>query len=163
MSDVDTRSGYVLGPGEGESIWFLGTLMTVKAGGKETNGAFTLLEWSAPVGFAPPPHVHYEEDEAFFIFEGDMSVTCGDDSWQAGPGSFVFLPKGVQHGFTVTGAKPLRGLQLTTPAGFERFISESGTPAETGTLPEPSAPDIPRLLAAAGHNNIEIMLPTAVE
>ena len=37
-------SGYVLPNGDGQGIWFLGTLMTVKAGHAQTHGAFTLLE-----------------------------------------------------------------------------------------------------------------------
>ena len=163
MSVELMRSGYVLGAGEGESTWFLGTLMTVKAGGAQTDGAFTLLEWTAPAGFAPPPHVHHAEDEVFYVIEGEMAVRCGDEGWQVGPGSFVFLPRGVEHGFTVTSDVPLRGLQLTTPSGFEQFIAESGEPARTPTLPSPAAPDIPRLLAAAEKCKIEIKLPSPNE
>lgn len=159
MTAVNTAPGYVLGPDEGQSTWFLGTLMTVKAGAKETEGMFTLLEWTAPPGFSPPPHVHHVENEAFYIFEGEMKVRCGDKSWDAGPGSFVFLPRGVEHTFTITSDTPLRGLQLTTPSGFEQFIVESGEPARELTLPLPAAPDIPRLLSAAEKCNIELRLP----
>ncbi len=159
MTHTISQPGYVLDEGDGESIWFLGTLMTVKAGGAQTNNAFTLLEWSAPPGFSPPPHVHRREDEAFYILEGEMSVTCGDESWTASAGSFVFLPKGIQHGFTVTSSGPLRGLQLTSPAGFERFISEAGEPAMTASLPPAASPDIPKLLRAAERSQIEISVP----
>jgi mannose-6-phosphate isomerase-like protein (cupin superfamily) len=158
MQNQGSRAGYVLGPGEGESTWFLGTLMTVKAGEEETGGAFTLLEWSAPPGLAPPPHIHHREDEAFFIFEGEMEVRCGERTWRAGPGSFVFLPRGIEHGFTVTSAVPLHGLQLTLPSGFEQFIAESGEPAHALTQPPPSAPDVPRLLAAAEKLGVEMKL-----
>ncbi len=130
----------------------------VKAGTKETGSAFTLLEWTAPVGFAPPPHTHHVEDEAFFILEGSMTVTCGDKSWEVGPGSFVFLPHGVIHGFTVTGDGPIRGLQLTVPSGFEGFITEAGEPAGA---PASGAPDVQKLLAAATRHNIEIKAPPA--
>ncbi len=160
MTHTASQPGYVLDEGDGESIWFLGTLMTVKVGGAQTNNAFTLLEWSAPPGFSPPPHVHHQEDEAFYILEGEMSVNCGDQTWTATAGSFVFLPKGIQHGFTVISSGPLRGLQLTSPAGFERFISDAGEPAQSMTLPNPSAPDIPRLLRAAESIGVEIKLPT---
>ena len=149
-------AGYVLASGDGQTIRFLDTLMTVKAGSEETGNAFTLLEWTAPVGFAPPPHTHHAEDEAFFILEGSMRVTCGDKSWEATQGAFVFLPRGVPHGFTVTGDSPLRGLQLTVPSGFERFIAEAGSPAET---PAPTAPDFVKLLAAAARNHLEIHAP----
>ncbi|HEU0025926.1 MAG TPA: cupin domain-containing protein [Ktedonobacterales bacterium] len=156
MTDVQTGSGYALAPGDGQTIRFLDTLMTVKAGTQETGDAFTLIEWTAPVGFAPPPHTHHAEDEAFFILEGSMTVTCGEETWEATAGSFVFLPRDLIHGFTVTGDTPLRGLQLTVPAGFERFIAEAGAPAEA---PAPVTPDIPRLLAAAARRQITIHLP----
>lgn len=156
MTDVTPGPGYVLGPGDGQTTRFLDTLMTVKAGGKETGNTFTLLEWTAPVGFAPPPHTHRVEDEAFFILEGSMTVTCGDKSWDAGPGAFVFLPRGVPHGFTVTGDTPLRGLQLTVPSGFEHFIAEAGEPAQA---PATAAPNIERLLAAAAKHQVEIHMP----
>jgi quercetin dioxygenase-like cupin family protein len=139
--------GYLLPPDAGQAIWFLGTLMTVKAGKDETNGAFTLIEQLAPAGFAPPPHIHRTEDEAFYILEGEITVTCGEHVWSAAAGAFVFLPRGVPHTFAVADAGPARLLQLTTPGQFERFAAEAGEPAAQPVLPEPSTPDVPRLLA----------------
>jgi mannose-6-phosphate isomerase-like protein (cupin superfamily) len=159
MTAAPTDSGYALDPGDGQATWFLGTLMTAKAGSEQTGGAFTLLEWTAPPGFAPPLHLHQAEDEAFYILDGAMTVTCGDRSWQATPGSFVFLPRGVAHGFTVTGTSPLRGLQLTVPGGFERFMAEVGEPAQSLTLPPSAAPDVEKLLASAARHRIDILGP----
>lgn len=58
--------GYHLGPGEGKAVWFLDTIMTVKAGGDDTHDAFTLIEFAAPSGFGPPLHIHHREDEGFY-------------------------------------------------------------------------------------------------
>src|SRR5436309_2281648 len=91
--------GYVLAKGEGEGIWFLNNLMTVKAGGDNTGNAFTLIESLAPAGFGPPPHVHHAEDEAFYVLEGEATITCGDRTWSATPGSFAFLPRDIPHSF----------------------------------------------------------------
>src|SRR5260370_31929721 len=162
MAEVNTDAGYVLAPGDGQTIRFLGTLMTVKAGARETGNAFTLLEWTAPAGFAPPPHTHHVEDEAVGIREGSMTVTCGDKRGEATAGSFVFLPRGIVHGFTVTGDTPLRGLQLTAPAGFEGFIAEAGEPAQS-PAPATAAPDIEKLLAASVRHQIAIHAPPAGE
>jgi hypothetical protein len=65
-----SSAGYVLCNGDGEGIWFLGTLMTVKAGREQTRGGFTLIEQISPPGFAAPPHVHDAEEEAFYVLEG---------------------------------------------------------------------------------------------
>ena len=154
-----TTSGYALANEQGEAIWFLGTRMTVKAGGSVTNGAFTFIEAECPAGFAPPPHIHKIEDEAFYLLDGTIDVMCGDDQWQVEPGGFVFLPKGIPHGFSVIGDRSARMLQLTTPAQFEDFASEVGVPADGPGLPPAGAPDIPRLLAAAARYQIDILPP----
>lgn len=151
--------GYALAAGEGEATWFLATLMTVKAGGAQTGNAFTLLEWQAPPGFGPPPHIHHNEDEAFYVLEGALTVTCGDRTWRAEPGSFVWLPRGIVHSFVVDGNSPLKGLQITAPAGFERFIAELGEPAPALTLPPPAAPDVERLVAVSARYGVAIVGP----
>jgi mannose-6-phosphate isomerase-like protein (cupin superfamily) len=156
---VDGQRGYVLGPGEGTSdLWFLDTRMTVKAGGTQTGGAVTLLEFAAPVGFGPPRHLHQVEDEGFYVLDGELVVECGDRRWTAGPGAFVFLPHGIPHVFVVSKG-PVRGLQITTPAGFEDFIAEVGRTAAGPGLPEPGEPDIPRLVAAGARHGNEIVGP----
>src|SRR3954454_14933642 len=53
--------GYALARGEGEGLWFLEGLMTVKAGGPDTRNAFTWIEAECPAGSGPPPHIHHAE------------------------------------------------------------------------------------------------------
>lgn len=154
---LDAR-GYALGPGGGTELWFLDTRMTVKAGGAQTGGAFTLLEWSAPLGFGPPRHVHHREDEGFYVLEGELAVECGERRWTAGPGSFAFLPHGIPHVFVVTQG-PVRGLQITSPSGFENFITELGRPPTGPGLPEPSMPDVPRLVEAGQRHGNDVVGP----
>ena len=113
----------------------------------------------APAGFAPPPHVHHAEDEAFYVLEGDVTFTCGDRTWNATAGSFAFLPRDVPHQFQVSDAGPLKMLQLTLPAQFDRFAAEVGESARANTLPAPTEPDVPKLLAASAKYKIEIMPP----
>lgn len=140
------EAGYVLPADAGESLWFLDTRMTVKAGGAQTGGSFTFLHWSAPEGFGPPRHVHHREDEAFYVLAGALTVECGDQRWTAASGAFIFLPHGIPHAFLCD--EPVRGLQITSPSGFETYIAEIGHAAEREGLPEPSAPDIRQLLDA---------------
>lgn len=154
-------AGYVLAAGEGEAVWFLDTRMTVKAGGRDTGGAFTLLEWEAPEGFGPPRHVHRVEDEAFYLLAGELTVECAERRWTAGPGDFVFLPRAVPHRFVVS-AGPVRGLQVTAPAGFERFIGELGRPPAGPGLPPPSAPDVPRVIEVSGRYGVDVVGPPLV-
>jgi mannose-6-phosphate isomerase-like protein (cupin superfamily) len=152
------EKGYVLSPADGTHLWFLDTRMTIKAGGAQTGGAFAFIEWAAPLGFGPPLHVHGLDDEGFYILEGEISVECGDRTFTAGPGDFTFLPRGIPHTFLVTRG-PVRGLQITAPAGFDAFITEAARPAAGPGLPEPAEPDIPRLLAASERYQNQILGP----
>ncbi len=152
-------SSFTLGPGEGTAIWFLGTLMTLKATGATTRQALGLIEQVLPPGFAQPPHVHHGEDEAFYILDGHLTFTCGERTWDAPAGTFVFLPRDIVHGFRVVGNQPARLLQFNMPAGLEQMFAEAGEPALELTLPPVGPPQVDRLLAAMARYNVEIAGP----
>lgn len=153
---------YMLKQHEGEATWFLNTLVTYKADKDTTSGQFGLIEQLLPPGFEPPLHVHHREDEAFYILEGQITFFCDDNIFEAETGSFVFFPKDIPHRFKVSDTGSARLLQLNTPGGFERFHADMGEPTQTRTLPQPSAPDIEKLLKLAEQYGFEI-LPKATE
>lgn len=149
---------YVRTRPEGESLWFLGTLMTIKASRAETAGQFSLIEQVLPLGFAPPLHVHHAEDEAFYVLEGALTFFCGGQIMSAPSGAFVYLPKDIPHSFRVDQA-PARLLQWTVPAGFEQFHVEVGEPAPRLTLPPAGPLVVDKLLALAPNYQVEILGP----
>jgi mannose-6-phosphate isomerase-like protein (cupin superfamily) len=128
-----------VGAGEGDAYWFLGTLITIKATGEDTGGAFSLLEQLAPPGFGPPLHVHHREDEPFLVLEGRVRFRCGDQEFLVEGGGYVFLPKGIPHTFRIEGSTSARLMQMTLPPGFERVVQEIGVPAPVRRLPPPGA------------------------
>ena len=67
-------------------------------------------------------HVHKEEDDAFYILEGELTFTFGAREAAAPPGTFVLVPPGVEHGFRNDGELPVRMLNIHAPAGFDRRI-----------------------------------------
>jgi quercetin dioxygenase-like cupin family protein len=149
---------------EGASYWFLGTLITLKASAQTTNGAFSLIEQVAPVGFAPPRHVHHAEDEAFYILDGELTFFLDEQTLQAPTGTYVYLPRGVPHSFRVGGTAPARLLQWTYPAGLEQFFVESGVPTNDLIVPPPAPAEvvqeaIRQLLALAPNYKLEILGP----
>ncbi len=150
---------YALGEAEAEAIWFIGTLATLKGLGDKTGGALALVELTHPPGFATPRHVHHAADEGFYVLEGAVRGFCGERRWRATRGAFVWLPRGIPHGYAVDGDETLRTLAFTVPAGFERFVADAGAPAAARTLPPPGAPDIEKLLAAGATYNIETLGP----
>jgi mannose-6-phosphate isomerase-like protein (cupin superfamily) len=67
-------------------------------------------------------HIHPDEDDAFYIVEGEMTFVLADGDVAAPPGTFVLVPPGVEHGFRNDGEQPVRMLNLHAPAGFDRRI-----------------------------------------
>lgn len=147
-------SAYALAREAGEAVWFLGTKMIVKATGAATGGAFGLIEQVLPPGFAPPPHIHHAEDEAFYLLEGEGEFFCGDKSWSAKPGTFIFFPRGIVHGFRIGDTMPARLLQLNSPAGVERMFIEAGQPVTPLTAELPPLPRIEQIIALAPRYQI---------
>lgn len=158
---TDSARGYHLAADEGDAYDFLSTLSIVKAAGAATNNALAVVEQRLPAGFSPPPHIHHHEDEAFYLLSGRLVAHLGGQQIAAEKGSFLWLPRGVQHGFVV-GDEPCSMLIITTPAGFERFVADVGSPTATyDRLPEPREPDVPRLIEIAGRYGIEFPSPPA--
>jgi mannose-6-phosphate isomerase-like protein (cupin superfamily) len=140
-------------------VWFLATRMSVLATAETTAGAIGLIEALVPPGFSPPLHVHSREDEPMYVIEGRVSYQVGDHRFEAAPGSFVFLPRGVPHSFVVEGNMPARILELVLPGGMERFHVEAGRPAEGLGLPPPGPPDIALLDQVAARYGIQHVGP----
>jgi len=154
-----TADAQCLRADEGRAIWFLSNRMTIKATSASTGGAFGLVESLIAPGFSPPLHVHHREDESFWVLEGELTMRCGDRSFRAGPGSFVFLPRDVPHTFVVEGDVPARMLTLLTPGGGEGVFIEGGRPAEEEGLPPAGPPDIEKLKRVSERFGAEIVGP----
>ena len=159
MTEAASVRPYLRRDGEGEALWFLGSLMTTKATGAETGGRLTVVEFVNPPGFAPPLHRHLEEDELFYVLSGTAEFRCDGDTFSAGPGDFVLLPARLPHTFIVGTDEPLRSLQITTPSGFEQFAAEVGEPARARRLPDPGPIDPAALGHAAARHSIELLGP----
>jgi mannose-6-phosphate isomerase-like protein (cupin superfamily) len=150
-------------PGQGEAWWWVGVLATIKATAEQTGGQYTLVEILAPEGYPGVLHVHHNEDEGFYILEGELTLYVGDQTLKAHPGSFLFGPKDVPHAFTVDSG-PARLLFVLSPAGFEDLIREMGEPARELTIPpQPEEPpdeaEMQQMMAIAAKYGGEILGP----
>lgn len=78
------------------------------------------------IDFAPgrrlEAHAHPDEDDAFYILEGELTFELGGEDVHAPAGTFVLVPPGVEHGFRNDGLQPVRILNIHAPAGFDRRI-----------------------------------------
>jgi mannose-6-phosphate isomerase-like protein (cupin superfamily) len=121
----------------GQQRWFFGMLAEVKASAADTGGQYTLVEITAPAGLQAPLHVHYREDEGFYVLEGSVTIQVGDDTVELGPGQHAFGPRNIPHRFTV-GPDGAHMLWVLTPGGFENLIEEASVPAAAPTVPPAS-------------------------
>lgn len=146
---------------EGEAVWFLGTLATIRASADTTAGRVSVIEHLSPAGSGSPLHVHSREDEWFYVIEGELTFWVGGQVIEAPAGSFVYGPRGIAHTFVVSSDAPARFLLVTEPGGFDRFVRAAGEPAQSLTIPPPpdEPPSLDAMVALAADHGIEIIGP----
>lgn len=136
MTDT-TKNATVLQAKQGRALWHLGALMTFKALGEETDGQFWAVEGLADSHMAVPLHAHSKEDEIWYVLEGEIAFTVGDQVQMGGPGTYVHIPKGVPHTFQIKSGTA-RWFGMGVPAGLDQWFFETGEPAGSLTLPPPA-------------------------
>jgi mannose-6-phosphate isomerase-like protein (cupin superfamily) len=125
-------AAYKLEAEGGERLRFGEVEIVVKASADTTGGAFTIFGENEPVD--TPLHVHENEDELFYVLEGEHVFQVGDQELQAGPGELVFAPRGVPHAQRRVTPRTGRILVLTSPAGFEGFFRELAAADRAGAI-----------------------------
>jgi hypothetical protein len=78
MSGMDVAGPRVISPGSGAKLPLVGTLTASAA---DTGGAFEAIEYVGPA--TPPPHVHREHDEAFYILDGPFRFLLGNEWFES--------------------------------------------------------------------------------
>jgi quercetin dioxygenase-like cupin family protein len=75
-------------------------LLDIKISGKDTVNELSVFEQTGltPKG-GPPLHVHTDQDEWFYVIEGNYRFQVGDDQYAMQAGDTIFLPKKVPHAF----------------------------------------------------------------
>ena len=145
---------------EQPDLWLLADLMKPLIGGNDTNGKFAVAVNRIHPGGGPPPHVHANDDEAFFILEGEVTFLLNDKLVIAKPGDFVWAPRGVPHCFKCTSGVPSKFVLIVTPAAFSEFADALGKPAlDFAAVPAVENADIAKLMEVAPQFGIT-MLPT---
>jgi mannose-6-phosphate isomerase-like protein (cupin superfamily) len=114
---VEEASPIVVPPGEGHRV---GNVEFLARTADTPRFTFGIIE-IAP-GREIEPHVHADEDDAFYILEGELTFTFGKERVTAPPGTFVLAPPGLEHGFRNESAAPVRMMNIHAPAGFDRRI-----------------------------------------
>lgn len=148
-------------PGQGRTIAVVGDVYRFLATGDDTNGKYAMWEAIVPPGGGPPPHTHRREEEAFYVLEGEITFTVGDETIVATAGTFANMPIGSLHSFKNESDQPAKMLISVAPAGLEQMFFEFGVPLAEGatSAQPPTTEEIEKLLAIAPKYGIEIKLP----
>ena len=162
-SPTNTLAPIALRDGEGEARWFLGSLVSIKASKETTGGRVGVTHNLSPRGGGSPLHVHHNEDEWFYVIDGELTFWVGGEVIVAPAGSFVFGPRDVPHTFTVS-SEQAEFLLVVEPGGFENFVRELSEPATELVIPPPvtEPPDMGAMVAKAAEYGIEILGPPGI-
>ena len=94
---------------------------------EQTNNVMALIEFTLPKGAEPPLHLHQDEDESFYILEGELKIRIGERETTLKQGEAIFAPKNTPHAFTILSDK-IKMLNLITPGTLLNFFNEFSTP-----------------------------------
>ena len=158
MSTTAAPASVIREPDVGEVTWFFNALMTTKATMSETSGAYSLTEHLVTASSNPPMHVQTDEDEAFYILDGEVELEVDGQIVVATPGTFALVARGAAHCFRVL-TETARMLVICSgkPAdNLEDFFHTMGQPASDRVLPSPAAPDEARLVELCARTGIEL-------
>ena len=144
----------------GDAWWYGDGLFEFLIPSEATGGRLTVFRATMPEGFSPPRHVHTREDEVFLVEDGELRFDIAGRAVAAGPGTSVFMPRGVPHTFRVDGPSA-RVLGIMTPGGFESLFRELGVPAARRTLPDPGIVpfDVARVMVEQQRRGTEVVGP----
>ena len=117
----------------------------------------------APRGSGSPLHVHHNEDEWFYVLEGELSVWVDGDTHVAPAGSFVLGPRDIPHTFIVR-SEMARFLLVTEPGDFAGFVRALAEPAPGPEIPPgpPTPPDMQLVMKTAAEYGLEILGPPGI-
>jgi quercetin dioxygenase-like cupin family protein len=126
MATIADTTPYALPADSGlAEVWWKSGRVMVKAGGEQTGGRFSQVETVDPHGSAPPLHVHHNEEETFYVLEGEVSVIVEGERIDLGVGDFALVPRGLEHAYVVR-SEQARMLVTFSPAGFEEAFVDLG-------------------------------------
>jgi len=97
--------------------------------GKDTGGAYCLLDVGLASGMEVPRHTHTREDEVYFVLDGELEVTVGEKTFVLREGDSLLAPRDIPHKLRNSGNVENRYFLVFSPSGFEEFVMATAVPA----------------------------------
>ena len=126
-----------------------------KVSAQDTDGAMSVFEFASPRKGGPPRHIHHDQDEWFYVMDGEFDFQVGDDRFRMRAGESVFAPRKKAHVWACVSDKPGKMMIVFQPAGkMEAFFREVGK-----FTSRPSEEEFQRLFRAHGMEIVGPPLP----
>lgn len=123
---------------DSEARWYGDSLWEFFIPSEVTGGRLSVFQATMSEGFSPPRHIPTREDEAFLVLDGQVVFDLDGHRQLAGPGTSVYMPRGVPHTFRVH-SQVARLLGIMPPGAFEQLFRELNIPVAERTLPTPGS------------------------
>ena len=120
VSAGQDRSGETHSPGYTEVLF--------KTSAEESPSIFAIEHTGIQPGWGPPLHLHTDQDEWFYVTQGEVLFQLGERRFTLKPGDSVLGPRNIPHTFAAVGPEPVRMLITYTPAGrMEQFFRDTAS------------------------------------
>lgn len=140
IQTISPKLSFVLQPGDDrikKGLHIVGDEVRIKISSHDTGNAFAVMESITPSLGGPPLHIHYEQDEWWYILEGEFLFEIDGRHVHAGPGATVFAARGTRHTFQNLSTTPGRSLITVVPGGLDIFFKELDAAVPPGSTPDP--------------------------
>lgn len=136
-----TKKPLITRRGAAEMLGVLGTNVSFLCEGKNTGSAWSLIEVSLPKDAGPPLHEH-PWDEAYYIVDGEVRFTIGNETTVVKAGDFIYAPGGTLHAFFGASEQPAKVLVFDAPAAAGEFFRDANREIKNIPGDLPKVPEI---------------------
>lgn len=131
----------MVGAQDGPTVSVVGDTYRIVISGKQTGGAYAVIDMLVPPNGGPGPHAHAAVQEAFYMLDGEIEVKTEESNYTATKGAFINIPLGgLVHSFKNKSDSLAHMLCIVTPAGMDDFFLEIGHPVRAGEFAPPQPP-----------------------
>ncbi len=135
--------------------------MAVLSRGDEPGEDYDIIEFAVPTEPGVVPlHVHHDNDEGFYVLEGELQLQIGDSRHRLTAGSYAYGPRGVPHAYRNVGDGPVRMLVIYQPGNFVTMTEEIG---DLGPLDMDDESALERVVPILESYGIEMVGPPIEE
>ncbi len=128
---------------------------STKVSGADIGNTYAAIEVHTPPGLGPELHVHFNQNELFFLLSGSIGIQCGSDRTILKTGDSFMAPANIPHAYVTLGTEPAHMLNIFDPAGgTEAFFAEYAPLVNVD-----GAPDHKKLAEVYANHGMKVVGP----